>query len=136
VAFLVFGALAVPTVALGHIERASYWPDPAPDDSVSPSAGGEVPTVRSLASAVRKHKKKPPGSGKTRVVCQPDSMKLLKESVRDAKAHGYDIRPTDNRSFTKKEARRLKRINRKLKHKCKFSEIQPAVTASGNNYAS
>src|SRR5215211_1053597 len=60
-------------------------------------------------------------------------MKLLKESIKDAKTHGYEIRPTDHRSFSKKQARRLKRINRKLKKKCKFSEIQPAVNASGNN---
>ena len=44
-------ALAVPAVASAHIERASYWPDPAPDCSISPCAGGQVPAVRSLAAA-------------------------------------------------------------------------------------
>lgn len=43
--------LAVPTVASAHIERASYWPDPAPDCSITPCAGGDVPVARSLASA-------------------------------------------------------------------------------------
>ncbi len=127
-ALLILAALVVPAAALGHIERASYWPDPAPDNSVSPPAGGAVPTVRSLASATRK---KPPG--KTHVVCQPDSMKLLKESIRDAREHGYDVRPTDHRNLSRKRAKRLKHVNRKLKHLCEFDEIQPAVTASGNN---
>ncbi len=45
-------ALAWPALASAHIERASYWPDPAPDCSVTPCAGGAVPTPRSLASAV------------------------------------------------------------------------------------
>jgi hypothetical protein len=43
---------ALATAALGHIERTSYWPDPRPDTSVSPPAGGAVPKVRSLASAL------------------------------------------------------------------------------------
>ena len=52
-AVLVFAGLAVPAIATGHIERASYWPDPAADTTIHPAAGGEVPTVRSLASAVK-----------------------------------------------------------------------------------
>ena len=140
-AVLVFAGLAVPAIATGHIERASYWPDPTADTTIHPAAGGEVPTVRSLASAVkgkhlkhkRQHKHKHKQIGKTRVVCEPDSMKLLKASIKDALEHGYDVRPNDHRNFTKKQAKRLKRINKKLKHKCKFDEIQPAITASHNN---
>ena len=45
-------ALAAPPVALAHIERDAYWPDPAPDTTVSPAAGGAVPQPRSLASAL------------------------------------------------------------------------------------
>ena len=45
-------ALLVPALASAHVERASYWPDPAPDCSVSPCAGGAVPTPRTLASAL------------------------------------------------------------------------------------
>jgi hypothetical protein len=45
--------VAVPADALAHIERTAYWPDPAPDTSVTPAAGGGVPTERSLASAVQ-----------------------------------------------------------------------------------
>src|SRR4029077_3896533 len=56
--------IALPALALAHIERASYWPDPAPDTSVSPPAGGSVPAVRSLFSALNK---KAPGT--TRIVC-------------------------------------------------------------------
>jgi hypothetical protein len=57
--------LLAPTLAVAHIERPSYWPDPAPDTSVSPPAGGAVPAIRSLYSALDKA---PPGD--TRVVCQ------------------------------------------------------------------
>ena len=43
--------LALPALALAHLERPSYWPDPAPDTSVTPPAGGMVPEARSLKSA-------------------------------------------------------------------------------------
>jgi hypothetical protein len=69
-------ALAVVAAASAHIERASYWPDPAPDTSVSPAAGGKVPAVRSLYTALQK---KPPGA--THVVCQgkvPSTKRLTK----------------------------------------------------------
>ena len=45
-------ALAAGATALAHIERSSYWPLPAADTSVSPPAGGAVPTPRTLASAL------------------------------------------------------------------------------------
>ena len=48
-------------------------------------------------------------------------------------ASGYEIRPSDRRTLSGKQAKRLKRINRKLKKLCKYREIQPAVTASRNN---
>ncbi len=124
----VLGALILATAASGHIERASYWPDPAPDTSVSPPAGGAVPTARTLASAL---KRKPPGS--TRVVCRRNSLKLLKRSIRRARKHGYDVRPADHEQLGRKRAKHLRRINRRLFKRCKFHEIQPAVTASGNN---
>jgi hypothetical protein len=126
----ILAALVVPAVAFAHIERASYWPDPAPDTSVTPPAGGEVPKARSLGSAL---KKKP--VGKTRVVCQgkKKSFKRAKKSIKKARKKGYDVRPHDHRSLSKKRAKKLKKINKKLKKKCKFSEIQPAVDASGNN---
>jgi hypothetical protein len=127
-AALLAATLAFAATASAHVERPSYWPDPAPDTSVTPATGGKVPKSRSLSSALQA---KPPG--KTRVVCQPNSMALLRRSIGSAKKNGYDIRPSDHRVLSKKAARRLLRINKKLKKKCKFREIQPAVTASGNN---
>jgi hypothetical protein len=126
--FALLIALLCAAVASGHIERASYWPDPAPDNSVSPPAGGAVPQARSLASSL---KKKPPG--KTRVVCQKGSFKKAKKAIKQARKFGYDLRPSDHRTLSKKRARHLRRINKKLRKRCKFHEIQPAVTASGNN---
>jgi len=49
-------AVAAPS-ALAHVERTSYWPNPAPDTSVSPPAGGAPPKVRSLASALPPRKR-------------------------------------------------------------------------------
>ena len=34
------GALLAPALASAHVERASYWPDPAADCTISPCAGG------------------------------------------------------------------------------------------------
>src|SRR6476620_1924917 len=78
--------LLVPALASAHVERASYWPDPAPDCSVSPCAGGQVPTARSLASAVT--------DPNTKVACQPDSVKRAQAAVDKAQTTGYVIRPT------------------------------------------
>ena len=119
-------AAAVPAAA--HVERPSYFPDPAADTAVSPAAGGQVPKARSLASALRK---KPPG--RTRVVCQSDSMKRVRASIAAARKNGYLIRPSDKRTLSRKQARKLLRINKALRKRCKFREIQPAVTASRNN---
>jgi hypothetical protein len=125
---VVLAALLVPALAFGHIERASYWPDPAPDTSVSPPTGGRVPVARSLASSLRAA---PPG--RTRVVCQRDSFLRLQRSVRAARRNGFDVRPTNHRGLSAKEGNRLIAINRKLYARCRFHEIQPAVGASGNN---
>src|SRR5205085_5747081 len=50
--------LALAAVALAHVERTAYWPNPKPDNSVKPAAGGKVPKARSLASTLGA---KPPG---------------------------------------------------------------------------
>src|SRR4051794_3792393 len=92
VAAAMIAVLILPAVASAHIERASYWPDPAPDCSVTPCAGGEVPTARSLASAVATG-----GGGVTRVVCQSDSIARLQQSISNAKSSGYVVRPTQPR---------------------------------------
>jgi hypothetical protein len=119
---------AMASVADAHVERPAYFPDPAADTSVKPAAGGKVPKIRSLASALNKRKR-----GKTRVVCQPGSLKRALRSIKRARRSGYEVRPTVKRRLTAKQARRLKRINRRLKKMCRFREIQPAVTASRNN---
>ena len=129
VALLVLlSAVLVPAAASAHVERPSYWPDPRPDCTVSPCAGGEVPHARSLASALDASR-----PGDTRVVCQPDSMQRLRASVRHARVHGYDVRPTDHRTLSAKHARMLLRTNARLFDRCGYHQIQPAVTASHND---
>src|SRR4051812_8345681 len=129
VTLLAFAAvLLLAAPALAHVERASYWPDPAPDCSIKPCTGGKVPKIRSLASAL--NRKLP---GRTRVACQASSLKQLAKSVAAARKHGYYIRPTDHRNLSKKQAARLIKVNKALFKLCKYHEIQPAVTASHNN---
>jgi len=120
---------ATPAAALAHVERTSYWPDPAPDTSVKPAAGGAVPKARSLASALNAKAR-----GTTRVVCQSNSLGRLRASIRRAERSGFSDRPTQTpRKLGSKAGARLLRINRGLYKRCRFHEIQPAVTASHNN---
>ena len=129
VLLVLLGTLLVPlTTASAHVERPSYWPNPKPDCSISPCAGGAVPEARSLASALDDSR-----VGRTRVVCKPDSMRRLRASVRSARAHGYYVRPTVHRSLSAHRADRLLRINRRLLDRCRYHAIQRAVTASHNN---
>jgi hypothetical protein len=123
------GAVLLPALALGHIERASYWPDPAPDSSVSPPAGGSVPAVRDLYSALKKNK-----PGTTQVVCQPDSMQRLDADLATAQTTGYQIRSSQPPiKLSSKEAKTLRHFNAKLFKQCTYNSIQDAVTASHNN---
>jgi Right handed beta helix region len=123
-------ALAIATAtAFGHVERSSYWPDPAPDTSVKPAAGGKIPKARSLASAL---KAKPPG--KTRVVCQRASLRKAVRSINSAHKQGIILRPSQGtKKLSAKQARKLKRLNGAFKRRCKFSSIQAAISRSHNN---
>src|SRR5438105_3652669 len=106
-------AVALPVLAQGHIERASYWPDPKPDCSITPCAGGKVPTARSLASALNAN-----APGTTRVVCLRTSIRYLKKSIKRALANGYNLRPTDHRTFSQQQASSLLKLNEKLFKMC------------------
>ena len=140
-------AVLLPAFALAHIERASYWPNPAPDTSVKPAAGGSVPAVRKIFSAL--NKKKP---GTTRVVCQGKvskklrkhgsakqlsknkSIKALNKDLKVAKTNGYTLRESQPLiKISKKKAKKLRSFNIKLLRQCKYTSIQAAVTASHNN---
>ncbi len=123
-------AMAIATAtAVGHVERSSYWPDPAADKSVKPAAGGKVPKARSLASALRAKPR-----GKTRVVCQRASLKKAIRSINSARKKGTVLRPSQGtKKLTAGQARRLKRLNRRFYRRCKFKSIQTAITKSRNN---
>jgi hypothetical protein len=132
-AAIIVATLVLPAVALAHLERPSYWPDPAPDTAVSPTAGGKVPEARSLASALQTA---PPGN--TRVVCKgskgKDSLELLKRSVKDARKDGFRLRPSQPlQTLSNHQANELLKLNRELGRMCGFHSIQAAVNASGNN---
>ena len=115
--------------AYGHVERSSYWPDPAPDTSVKPAAGGKVPKPRTLASAL-----KAKARGDTRVVCQRGSLRRAIRSINSARRKGYVLRPSQGRrKLSARNTRRLKRQNRAFAKRCKFRSIQAAVKRSRNN---
>ena len=139
-------AVLLPALAFGHIERASYWPNPGVDTSVKGGAGGEVPAVRKLFSAL--NKKKP---GKTRVVCAKvptkkarkhasdkklsanKSIKALNKDLKKARK-GYKLRPSQPaKRIKKKKAKKLRKFNLKLLRQCRYKSIQAAVTASHTN---
>src|SRR5881392_3351346 len=105
--------LALAAVALAHVERTAYWPNPGPDTSVKPAAGGKVPKARSLASTLRS---KPPG--KTRVVCRKGSLAKAKRDIAAARKHGVNYRPTEIRPFSAKQAKKLLALNQKLFKRC------------------
>ena len=122
-------ALAVAAVAAAHVERTAYWPNPAPDKSVTPPAGGKVPKARSLASALQAT---PPGS--TRIVCTHRSLIRATKRITSARKNGYTIRPSQpTLHVSKARADSLLKINRELFKRCTFHSIQAALTASHNN---
>jgi hypothetical protein len=102
----------VPAVAIAHIERASYWPDPAPDTSVSPPAGGAVPDARSLYTALDQAQ-----PGDTRVVCQGQAVPYrADQDVSHARVDKLKAKLRKARKANKEEkARRLKRRLRRAK---------------------
>jgi len=123
-------ALGVLTAtAYGHVERSSYWPDPAADTSVKPVAGGKVPRVRTLGSAL-----KAKARGDTRVVCRRGSLRRAIRSIDSAHRKGWVLRPSQGkRKLSARNASRLKRQNRAFFRRCRFSSIQAAVNRSHNN---
>src|SRR5204863_4355577 len=119
-------ALLVPAVALAHIERPAYWPDPAPDTAVSPPAGGEVPQARSLGSALDQA-----APGDTRVVCRPSSLTRAIRSIDAAETHGTRLRPTlPSRKRSHARADRLRELNQYFSGLCGYHQIQRAVSAA------
>ncbi len=128
--FVVALAVAVTvSQAWAHVERASYWPDPRPDKSVTPATGGKVPKARSLYTALDAKR-----VGDTRVVCQSNSIARVRKAIGKARTKGYKLRPSERaRHISAKQGRKLLAFNKRLKARCKFSSIQDAVTASGNN---
>lgn len=128
-AALAAGALACPALASAHIERAGYWPDPAPDPDVHPAAGGKVPDARSLRSALDESQ-----PGETRVVCHAGSLERALSSIHEAETNGLRLRPTlSRREISAERADRLREVNRRLFDRCAYHQIQPAVSDSRND---
>ena len=126
VAAAILIAVLMPAAASAHVERASYWPDPAPDCSVQPCTGGQVPSAKTLASAL--------DNSATKVVCQADSLARVQQSIANAQTNGYTLRSTQPKvKITAAEGTALLALNKKLVKRCDYSAIQAAVNDSGNN---
>jgi hypothetical protein len=121
-------ALALPALALAHIERPAYWPNPAADTSVTPATGGKVPKSRPLSTSLRD---KLPGD--TLVVCQRKSLDLLRASIARGRTEGYTYRPSERLKLSAKRASRLLTINKRLYKRCRYKQIQLAVNDARNN---
>ena len=100
----VVALVALPSLALAHVERASYWPDPAPDTSVSPPAGGAVPDVRPLSTALNSGQ-----PGTTRVVCKGTGTPV--PALKNVKK----LRKLRKRAAAKGHSQRAKRLAKKIK---------------------
>jgi hypothetical protein len=121
-------ALLWPALASAHVERASYWPDPAKDCTVDPCAGGVVPTPRPLADTIDLDR------GRTRVVCKSNSDRRAQWAITKAIRTGYSLRPSQPReTLSRTEGYALLDINRRLFERCQFHSIQEAINESGNN---
>ncbi len=124
------GILVAPQMAQAHVERPSYWPDPNPDCSISPCAGGEIPTARSLASALTAST-----TGTTRVVCKPNSLDLAsrRRSVMRSPTATTCGPPITAASAAAQAQRPAGTSTSSCSTRCRYDEIQPAITDSGNN---
>jgi hypothetical protein len=125
--------LGLPALAFAHLERPSYWPDPAPDGTTHPPAGGEVPTARSFTSLTTGA-----GPGDVLVVCKGSegatSLAALENSVNQARKRGFRLRPSQPKTkLSKQEADRLIEVNEGLADQCAYHSIQQAVFDAENN---
>ncbi|HEY7150835.1 MAG TPA: right-handed parallel beta-helix repeat-containing protein [Solirubrobacterales bacterium] len=121
--------LGLPALAAAHIERPAYWPDPKPDRQVHPAAGGRVPTARTLSSALNQSL-----PGKTRIVCQSNSLQRARSSIHAAETTGYRLRPTTQpHRLSKAAADHLLALNQTFARRCVYHSIQRAVSAAHNN---
>ena len=124
--------LVMPAFAFAHLERPSYWPDPAPDNSISPAAGGEVPEQKSLGSALKEGRKGLFVACKGRGGRQ--SMGLVRRFVKSAHKKGFRVRASAQIQYlSKKKGKRLIKLNKRFAERCRFNSIQDAIDRAGNN---
>jgi hypothetical protein len=120
--------LVLAATAAAHVERASYWPNPAPDTTITPAAGGKGPDYRPLSRVLG------PDADSTRVVCKSYSLHRLRDSLADARANGYKLRPLGRRMHVSEaRAQWILSLNQELFRMCSYHSIQDAVNDSGNN---
>lgn len=86
------------------------------------------PSIKRLAKSIKKATGSKPRNPKRKAA------KNAKKRKKGKKGKGYVLRPSEpNVKVSRKFAWRLYKFNIALLKRCKYSEIQPAVTDSGNN---
>ncbi len=90
--------------ATGHIERASYWPDPGVDSAGGQPAGGAVPEAKSLLNAAAAPE------GATHVVC-PGGRSSVPASLQQQSAPGGST----TKASQKKKKKKIKALRRKIR---------------------
>ena len=128
---LLIAAVAT-TTASAHLERPSYWPDPTPDTSVTPPAGGEVPKARSLASAVTGQG---PGRG-ARGLPEELARRARSRSITEARRTGLPPapEPAGDAATARRRPRKMTQDQPRARQgSASYRSIQAAVNDSGNN---
>jgi hypothetical protein len=119
-------AVTAPT-ALAHIERASYWPDPAADSADGVPTGGAVPDLRPLFTALSQK-----ATGDTRVVCQGGKVAYPKKKVKRLKKRLKSA--SVKRKGLKRKIRKLnRRYERKLRKNPSFKRFAAGLKAARAN---
>jgi hypothetical protein len=124
--------MLVPAIALAHIERPSYWPDPKPEKVEGIEVGGDFPKAKSLGSALDET-----GKSELHVVCQgkngSKSLDALADSIKSAKK-GWRLRPSlPEKQLSNDKANKLTKLNKKFAKECSFDSVQAAVDAADNH---
>ena len=127
-------ALVLPEMAMAHLERPSYWPDPRLTSRSCPPAGGAVP--EGALAHVRGHRQGPgrgargvPGAGRDslqpRAAVDPQGTRSRASSC---------ARASRRSSYSASRRGRLERINRALKREVPVQRrSRRRSTTRGNN---
>ena len=99
--------LALPALAAAHLERPSYWPDPAPDTSVSPAGRRRGARRRARSRRRSAARARATSSSSARATTARSRSPLLEvDRCRQATTKGFQLRPSQPTTKLLARARR------------------------------